>query len=112
MLQLVELLLQFHGTGPETVALCPGQIAPVTVALCPGHLVSGCHEIEDGTGHADGSGSVLLLPCRQADRHLDASLEPALGTAAALAVTLSDHADYSVAALIACRARLAALRRP
>ena len=42
---------------------------------------------------ADGSGSVLLLPCRQADRHLDASLEPTLWAGATLAIALSDYAD-------------------
>ena len=62
-----------------------------------------------GTGNAHRTGGVLFLTYRQVDRHL---AEPILWATAVLAVALSDHAVYSVAALIASRARLAALLRP
>ena len=100
MLQFVEDLLQLHGTGPEPVDLRTGR------------PVGGYHQIENGTGNAHRTGGVLFLTYRQVDRQLDPILEPARGAAAALAVALLDHAVYSVAALIACRARWAALRRP
>ena len=99
-LQVIELPLQFHGTGPEPVHLGAGR------------PVGSYHQVENGTGNADGAGGVPVLLHRQADRHLDAGFEPTFGTGGALFVACPDHAGYSCAMLIALLARLAALRRP
>ena len=60
MLQVIELFLQLHRTGPKSVHLGTGR------------LVGGDHQVEDGTGNADRTGGIPLLLHRQADRHLDA----------------------------------------
>ena len=100
MLQAIELFLQLHWTGPESVHLGTGR------------PVGGDHQVEDGTGNADGAGGVPVLLHRQADRHLDAGFQPTIRTGRTLFSASLDHADYSCAMLSALLARLAALRRP
>ena len=100
MLQVIELFLQLHGTGPEPVHLGTGR------------PVGGDHQVEDGTGNAHRAGGVPLLLHRQADRHLDAGFQPTIRAGGTLFGASLDHADYSCAMLIALLARLAAQLRP
>ena len=89
MLQVVELFLQLHGTGPEPVDLGTGR------------LVDGDHQVEDRTGNAHRTGGVLFLPGSEVDRHLDASLEPTIGAGAALIIACFGHRGICLS-LIRC----------